>query len=54
MKIIRSKIFEQFPDISFGMSTKFKFDDTDRLNFNMSFHIGDEVERVESNRKLFF
>ncbi len=54
MKIIRSKIFEQFPEITFGMSTKFKFDDSDRFNYNMSFNIGDEVERVESNRKLFF
>ncbi len=54
MKIIKAKIFEQFPEITFGMSTKFKFDDTDRFNFNMSSNIGDEVERVESNRRLFF
>ena len=54
MKIIKTKIFEQFPEITFGMSTKFKFDETDRFNFNMSLNIGDEAERVESNRKLFF
>ena len=51
MKIIKAKIFEQFPEITFGMSTKFKFDDTDRFNFNMSSNIGDEVERVDSNRR---
>jgi len=54
MKIIKSKIFEQFPEITFGMSTKYKFDDTDRFNFNMSSNIGDEPERVVSNRRLFF
>ena len=54
MKIIKANIFKQFPEITFGMSTKFKFDDTDRFNFNMSSNIGDEVERVESNRRLFF
>ena len=54
MKIIKSKIFEQFPEITFGMSTKFKFDDADRFNFNMSSNIGDEPERVVSNRRLFF
>jgi len=54
MRIIKSKIFEQFPEITFGMSTKFKFDNMDKFNFNMSFNIGDENERVESNRRLFF
>ncbi len=54
MKIIKAKIFKQFPEITFGMSTKFKFDDTDKFNFNMSSNIGDEVERVGSNRRLFF
>ncbi len=54
MKILKSKLFEKFPEIIFGMSTKFKFDRTDKFNFNMSFNIGDEVERVKSNRHLFF
>ncbi len=54
MKIIRAKIFEQFPEITFGISTKFKIDKNDIFNFNMSFAIGDETERVESNRQLFF
>ena len=54
MKIIRSKLFDIFPEITFGMSTKFNFDKTDKFNFNMSFSLGDEVERVESNRRLFF
>ncbi|MCF6269448.1 MAG: peptidoglycan editing factor PgeF [Melioribacteraceae bacterium] len=54
MKIIKAKIFKQFPEITFGMSTKFKFDNRDKFNFNMSLNIGDELERVESNRKLFF
>jgi len=54
MKIIKAKIFDQFPEITFGMSTKFKFDDKDKFHFNMSSNIGDEVERVISNRRLFF
>ncbi len=54
MKIIRAKIFEQFPEVIFGMSTKFKVDAEDKFNFNMSFEIGDDEIRVESNRRLFF
>ena len=54
MKIIRSKIFEKFPEITFGMSTKLKFDENDKFNFNISLIIGDEPERVVSNRRLFF
>jgi len=54
MKTIKSKMFEQFPEITFGMSTKFKIDAKDKFNFNMSFAINDEIERVESNRHLFF
>lgn len=54
MKIIKAVIFEQFPEITFGMSTKYKFDKTDKFCFNMSFAIGDEAERVDANRKLFF
>ena len=54
MKIIKSKIFKQFPEIIFGMSTKFKIDTNDKYNFNMSFSINDENERVESNRAFFF
>ncbi len=54
MKIIKAKIFEQFPEIKFGISTKFKIDKNDIFNFNMSFSINDDVERVESNRRLFF
>jgi YfiH family protein len=54
MKIIKSELFDQFPEIVFGMSTKFQFDKSDKFNFNMSYSIGDEVERVEANRSLFF
>jgi purine-nucleoside/S-methyl-5'-thioadenosine phosphorylase / adenosine deaminase len=54
MRIIRSKIFSQFSEIIFGMSTKFQVDIDDKFNFNMSFMINDEEERVVSNRRLFF
>ncbi|MDA3862220.1 MAG: peptidoglycan editing factor PgeF [Melioribacteraceae bacterium] len=54
MEIIKSKIFEQFPEIAFGMSTKFKVDKHDKFNFNMSFALSDDDERVKSNRRLFF
>lgn len=54
MKIVTSNLFNKFPEITFGMSTKFKLDKTDKFNFNMSLNVGDEIERVEANRKLFF
>ncbi len=54
MKIIKAKIFDQFPELTFGMSTKFKIDNDDSFGFNMSLSIGDDEERVNSNRRLFF
>lgn len=54
MKIIEAKIFEQFPEVVFGMSTKFKIDNDDSFGFNMSLLIGDDEERANSNRRLFF
>lgn len=54
MLLAKPKIFEQFPDIIFGLSTKSHHQKNDILNFNMSKSIGDSEEIVISNRKCFF
>ncbi len=54
MLIPKPKIFEQFPEIVFGFSTKSKIQQDDKYHFNMSKSIGDLKERVENNRSLFF
>ena len=52
MDIIRSKIFEQYPELVFGMSTRSGSDDA--LGRNMSFNVGDDTQNVRENRKRFF
>jgi YfiH family protein len=54
MKIIKSTLFAQFPEIIFGMSTKFKISNNDKFGFNMSYNVGDDKETVLYNRKLFY
>jgi len=54
MNILKSKIFDQFPNLIFGLSTKLSFNNEDHFNFNMSESIGDVGETVEHNRKEFF
>ncbi len=54
MKIHRSNIFEQFPEIKFGLSQKQKLNANDKFSFNMSKSIGDNKNIVEKNRKTFF
>ena len=54
MKIIRSKILNQFPEIMFGFSTKFGLERPSPYYFNMSFSVGDNNNVVIENRKKFY
>lgn len=54
MHLKKPKIFSKFPEISFGLSTKFSTNFTDRFHFNMSKSIGDIEELVLSNRAQLF
>lgn len=53
MYINKSKIFAQFPDLIFGLSTRIN-GNNDFFSFNMSKSIGDDIKRVDENRKSFF
>lgn len=54
MLIIKPLIFNRFPEIVFGFSTKIGPNSEPPYYFNLSFSVGDEKEFVDSNRKLFF
>lgn len=54
MILEKPKIFSEFPEISFGLSTKFNENSKGRFNFNMSKSIGDKEELVLSNRAQLF
>lgn len=54
MKIINSRIFENFPEIKFGFSTKIGLQREAPFHFNMSKSVGDDPQKVEENRKVFF
>ncbi len=54
MKIIRSSLFNKFPEIVFGFSTKSGLERNPPFHFNMSFSVGDEIEKVKENRYAFF
>jgi copper oxidase (laccase) domain-containing protein len=54
MLIIRSNIFNNFSNITFGLSTKIGNEKNIPFHFNMSKSIGDDEERVKKNRKVFF
>lgn len=54
MKIIYSEIFTQFPEITFGFSTKTGLDRKAPYFFNMSKSVGDDPAIVDTNRETFF
>jgi YfiH family protein len=54
MILDKPKIFSNFPEIAFGLSTKVNLNSRDRFNFNMSKSIGDDKELVLSNRAQLF
>lgn len=54
MKIIKSKLFEKFPRIKFGFSTKIGLNRKPPYYFNMSKSVNDDPLIVDENRKAFF
>ena len=54
MLFIKPFIFEQFPEIIFGFSTKLVQNSNPPFYFNLSYSVGDDRENVDSNRRLFF
>jgi len=54
MLIIRPYIYNYYPDIVYGFSTKIGPSANPPYYFNMSYSVGDKKEIVDSNRELFF
>lgn len=54
MEIIRSKLFSQFNEIIFGMSTKVGLNREAPYYFNLSLTVGDDPKKVKENRIAFF
>ena len=54
MIFIRSLIFKQFEEITFGFSTKIGGRSGAPYFFNLSMSVGDDKNKVKRNRKLFF
>lgn len=54
MKIHKAKIFESFPEILFGFSTKMGNGLNGKFGFNLSKSIGENEEIVEEKRSEFF
>lgn len=54
MLIINPYIFKQFPEITFGFSTKVGLQRKKPYYFNMSYTVGDNQQKVNENRSAFF
>lgn len=54
MKIIRSQIFKEIPELIFGFSTKIGLERTAPYYFNLSLNVGDNPVIVHQNRLEFF
>ncbi|MFA3781743.1 peptidoglycan editing factor PgeF [Melioribacteraceae bacterium 4301-Me] len=54
MKIIYSRLFERFPEIIFGFSTKVGLNRPAPYYFNLSLSVGDDSNNVIENRNFFF
>ena len=54
MKVIRSEIFQKYPEINFAFSTKIGLDRPAPYYFNLSLSVGDDEKNVKENRKAFF
>jgi YfiH family protein len=54
MKVIRSEIFNNYPEIIFGFSTKIGLNRPAPYYFNLSLSVGDDEKIVKENRKAFF
>ncbi|MGB5287725.1 MAG: peptidoglycan editing factor PgeF [Ignavibacteriaceae bacterium] len=54
MLIIKPFVFQQFPEIIFGFSTKMGITKSAPYYFNLSYSVGDKKEIVDNNRTEFF
>lgn len=54
MKIIHCNLFQKYPEIIFGFSTKIGLNRTEPYYFNMSYSVGDYKKNVDENRSEFF
>ena len=54
MQIIKSRLFQEFPEIVLGISTKIGKYTASPFHFNLSFTVGDDPEIVWKNREMFF
>jgi len=54
MLIINPYIFKQFPEITFGFSTKVGLQRKKPYYFNMSYSVGDDPKNITENRESFF
>lgn len=54
MFILKPHIFNRFPELVFGFSTKISAKSRSPFFFNLSFSVGDDKGIVENNRKEFF
>ena len=54
INIIRSSLFEKYPEIIFGFSTKTGGVSPEPFCLNLSNAVGDDPENVKVNRKFFF
>lgn len=52
--IIRPKIFNSFPEIISGISSKIGGRRDKQFFFNLSYNVGDDEQSVKENRNLFF
>jgi YfiH family protein len=54
LKIIKSEIFSKFPELKFGISTRYYNGAEAPFYFNLSYRVGDKCENVRKHRKTFF
>ncbi len=54
MYILKPYIFNNYPEILFGFSTKISSESKSPYYFNLSYSVGDEKNLVDKNRKEFF
>ena len=54
MIILKAQIFDKYPEIIFGFSTKFGGGRGEPFFFNMSHSVGDVRDIVDENRRLFY
>lgn len=54
MLIIKPRIFESYPEITFGFNTKLGNNTVSPFYFNVSFSVGDDENSVVENRENYF